>query len=314
VLLPAIAALFLQVDPGALRPIYEQALERRREEFGAADARTGQAARDLGLFLAGIGDAVSARTALAEAVRIDEELLGADAAQTLADVAEIAAMSPARQAEGLWLRAAAASDAAVSIRALMSLGALRAAAGDRSGAAAQYRKALAKDEEAAGKDSPAAPSILSSLAEVVETREAIALLERALVVGRARQGAHHPANAAIEATLAGKLLAVGRNDEALRAAADALLIYQETLGIDHPRSARAMVTLGRVLEAQKQMERAERMYRMALDIDEGAYGALHVETVADVRRLAKFLRDRGRVGEAIELEKRLTGAGARPHG
>jgi tetratricopeptide (TPR) repeat protein len=314
VLLPVIAALFLQVDPGALRPIYEQALERRRKEFGAADARTAQAARDLGLFLAGIGDAAAARTALAEAVRIDAELLGAGAAQTLADVAEIAALSPARQAEGFWLRAAASPDPAISVRALMSLGALRAAAGDRAGAAAQYRKALAKDEEVAGKDSPAAPSILSSLAEVVETREAIALLERALVVGRATQGAHHPASAAIEATLAGKLLAAGRNDEALGAAADALSIYQETLGIEHPRSARAMVTVGSVLEAQKQMERAERMYRMALDIDEGAYGPHHEETIADVRRLAKFLRDRRRVPEALELEKHLPPAGAPPHG
>ena len=246
-------------------------------------------------------------------MRIDEELFGAGAAQTLADVAEIAALSPARQAEGLWLRAAASSDAAVSIRARMSLGALRAAVGDRAGAAAEYRKALARDEEAAGKDSPAAPSILSSLAEVVETRDSIALLERALAVGRATQGAHHPANAAIEATLAGKLLAVGRNDAALGAAADALSIYQETLGIDHPRSARAMVTMARVLEAQKQMERAERMYRMALDIDESAYGPRHAETVADVRRLAKFLRERGRVAEALELEKRLPATGVRPH-
>jgi tetratricopeptide (TPR) repeat protein len=305
VLLPAIAAVFLQVDPGALRPIYEQALERRRKEFGAGDARTAQAARDLGLFLSGTGDPAGARTALAEAVRIDEELLGAGAAQTLADVSEIAALSPARQAEGLWLRAAASPDPAVSVRALMSLGALRSAAGDRAGAAAQYRKALAKDEEAAGRDSPSAPSILSSLADVVETRAAAALLERALVVGRATQGPHHPANAAIESTLAEKLLALGRSDEALAAAADALSIYQVTLGLDHPRSARAMVTLGRVLEARKQMERAERMYRMALDIDEDAYGPRHVETIADVRRLAKFLRDRGKAPEALQLEKRL---------
>ena len=304
-LLPAIAALFLQVDPGALRPIYEQALERRRKEFGAADARTAQAARDLGLFLGGIGETTAARTALAEVVRIDEELLGSGAAQTLADVAEIAALSPARQAEGLWLRVSESPDASVSIRALMSLGALRAAAGERDGAAVQYRKALAKDEEAAGKDSPAAPTILSALAEVVERQEAIMLLERALAVGRAAQGAHHPANAAIEDALAGRLLAAGRKDEALGAAADALSIYQEALGIDHPRSARAMVTVGRVLEAQKQMERAERMYRMALDIDEGAYGPRQAETVADVRRLAKFLRDRGRGREASELEKKL---------
>ena len=75
-----------------------------------------------------------------------------------------------------------------------------------------------------------------------------------------------------------------------------------------------MVTLGHVLEAQKQMERAERLYRLALDIDTGAYGARHAETVADVRRLARFLRDNGRPREALEVEKRLPAPAAPPKG
>jgi hypothetical protein len=54
-------AMFLRTDPAALRPLYEQALERRRKEFGAADPRTAQAARDPGLFLAGIGEPAGAR-------------------------------------------------------------------------------------------------------------------------------------------------------------------------------------------------------------------------------------------------------------
>src|SRR5580765_5003820 len=129
-------AMFVQADPAALGPIYEQALERRRKTFGASDPRTAQAARDLGLFRAGIGDSPGARTALAEAVRIDEEGLGVGAARTLADVAELAAVSPARTAEPLWRRASAAEDAGVAIRAWMALGGLRAAAADRAGAAA----------------------------------------------------------------------------------------------------------------------------------------------------------------------------------
>jgi tetratricopeptide (TPR) repeat protein len=227
-----------------------------------------------------------------------------DAARTLADVADLAAVSPARTAEALWRRASAAEDASVAIRAWMALGALRGSAADRAGAAAYYRKALARQEEAAGRDSPAIPAILEALAEVVETREAIALLERALTVGRATQGAHHPSNALIEAALAARLLAAGRTDDALRAAADALAIDQETVGIAHPRSARAMVTLARVLQAQKQFARAESMYRLALATDESAYGARHAQTLGDLRALAKFLRETGRAPEAAELEKR----------
>jgi tetratricopeptide (TPR) repeat protein len=258
-------AMFLQIDPAALRPLYEQALERRRKEFGAADPRTAQAARDLGLFLAGIGDSAGARPALAEAVRVDEQAFGAAAVQTLADVAELAAVSPPRTGEAMWRRASAAEDAGLAIRAWMALGSLRGTAADRAGAAAFYRKALARQEDAAGKDSPAIPAILQSLAEMVETREAIALLERALIVGRAIQGAHHPSNGLIEAALAAELLAAGRTDDALKAAADALAIDQETVGIEHPRSARAMTTMARVLQAQKQMECREHVSPGALD-------------------------------------------------
>jgi tetratricopeptide (TPR) repeat protein len=304
VLLPVMLAMFLQTDPAALRPLYEQALERRRKEFGAADERTAQAARDLGLFLAGIGDTAGARPALGEAVRIDEQAFGVESAQTLADVAELAAVSPARVAEALWKRASGAQDAGVAIRAWMALGSLRDAAADRAGAAAFYRRALARQEEAAGPDSPAVPAILQALAEDVEPHEAIPLLDRALAVGRGTQGAHHPSNAAIEAALASKLLAVGRTDDALKAAADALAIDQATIGIEHPLAARVMVTLAQVLQAQKQMERAERMYRMALSIDESAYGARHARTLADVRALAKFLRATERAGEAAELERK----------
>ena len=52
--------------------------------------------------------------ALAEAVRIDEAVSGASAPQTLADVAELARVSPTQQAEPLWRRAAAGSDAGVA--------------------------------------------------------------------------------------------------------------------------------------------------------------------------------------------------------
>ncbi len=287
--------------------MYEQALERRRKEFGAADPRTAQAARDLGLFLAGIGDSAGARPALSEAVRVDEQAFGAAGVQTLADVEELAAVSPSRTAEALWRRASVSEDAGLAIRAWMALGSLRSAAADRAGAAACYRKALARQEEAAGKDSPAIPAILQSLAEMVETREAIALLERALIVGRATQGAHHPSNGLIEAALAAKLLAAGRTDDALKAAADALAIDQETVGIEHPRSARAMTTMARVLQAQKQMERAESMYRLALSIDGKAYGPANAQTRTDARTLAKFLRDTGRPEEAAELEERAAG-------
>ena len=43
---------FAQPDPAALRKLYEDALARRLQTYGEKDARSAQAARDLGLFLA----------------------------------------------------------------------------------------------------------------------------------------------------------------------------------------------------------------------------------------------------------------------
>jgi tetratricopeptide (TPR) repeat protein len=311
VLLVALAAFYFQTDVGALRPLYEQALTRRRAEFGASDIRTAQAARDLGLFLAGLKMLPGARAALQEAIRIDEQVLGAADRQTLADVAELAAIANGADAAALWKRVALAQDAELAIRARMELGARCVAAGDRPGAALYYREALARLESTAGADSAGAAAILSALAGVVNADEAIPLLVRALGVGRAAEGDRHPANAVIENALAEKLLAAGRTDEALRAATDAVAIPQETLGEEHPLVARAMVTLARVLEAQREYTRAERLYLLALEIDQGAYGARHAVTQGDVRLLAKFLRARGRVRDAVEVEKRLVPAAAK---
>ncbi len=54
-----------QPDPAMLRRLFEEGLARRRQQYGASDARTARAASDLGLFLRGQGDAAAARPALA---------------------------------------------------------------------------------------------------------------------------------------------------------------------------------------------------------------------------------------------------------
>ena len=91
------------------------------------------------MFLGRLGDARAARTALLEAVRVDEAAFGLAAAQTLADVAELAAVSPPTEAAPLWSRAGESADAKTAARALIALGEAQASAGDRPGAAGFYR-------------------------------------------------------------------------------------------------------------------------------------------------------------------------------
>src|SRR5436853_1198597 len=97
--------LALQPAPAMLRRLFEQELARRKQESSGLDARAAQAARDLGMLLSLQGDAASAQRTLAEALHIDEKVFGPMAPQTLADVAELAGVSPEGQAEALWRRA-----------------------------------------------------------------------------------------------------------------------------------------------------------------------------------------------------------------
>ena len=297
VLAAILAAFAYQPDPAMLRRLYEDALARHEIEFGLQDARTAQAARDLGVFLARQGDTRGAQSALVEAVKIDEAAAGPKATVTLEDVAELAAVSAPAVAEGFWVRAAEADDAKLAARALAALGDLHAAADDGAGAAGFYRRALAKQEAASGRDSEPVSQRLNALSHVVELKEGIAMLERAMGIDRRVLGARHPQTASTEANLAGLLVNAKRNDEAIRLATGAMSVFEETLGPDHPRCAITASILAFALEAKGENTKAEQMYRRAVAIDEQAYGAGHPQTAADRRALVEFLKGKKTAGK-----------------
>ncbi|HEY3835116.1 MAG TPA: tetratricopeptide repeat protein [Bryobacteraceae bacterium] len=297
--------LLLQPDPAVLRRLFQEALSRREHQYGMADKRTARAASDLGLFLRDQGDDAGARTALEEALQIDDEALGQTAGATLLDAAELASVSSPSSAEALWQRAATSNDAGLASRALAALGELRESAGDRDSAAGFYRQALEKEEIATGQSSTRVAVRLNSLALAWGPEKGIALLDRALSIDRRLLGERHPETATTETNLSGLLLAAGRTAESVQMGRAALTAFEATLGSDHPRTATAASNLADALRAQGDRAGAERLYRRALDIDERAYGPTHPETLADVHNLAEFLREIGRVSEAATLERRL---------
>jgi len=186
------AALFaFQPDNAAIRKLFEDVLSRRIHEFGEADSRTAQAARDLGMFLCRSGDTASAKRAMANAVRIDEIALGPKAQETLEDVWTLASISPPAQAEPLLIRAAESPDPTVAGPALTSLAEIRKAAGDRAGAAQLLRRAVEK-ADSVEKDSVTVALTLSVLADLVSPKEAIPLLKRALAIDREKLGPQDP--------------------------------------------------------------------------------------------------------------------------
>jgi len=206
--------LALQPDPVAMRKLFEDALSRRTHEYGETDARTAQAARDLGLFLVRSGDALTARKALTNAVHLDEKALGPSAPQTLEDVATLASISPRAEAEPLLRRASESSDPIVAGPALTSLAEMRKAAGDAPGAAVLLRRAVEKAEAVDGAEGLTVALVLKALALVSPPKDAIPVLQRALAIHQGKLGSRSAETLADARQLANLLRATGRVAEA----------------------------------------------------------------------------------------------------
>jgi len=296
---------YAQPDPVMLRGLYEQHLAEQQQAHGEFDSHTADAARDLALFLRSHGDSNGAYAALVRTVAIDEKLFGADAARTLADVADLASVAPPADAGKLFERTAKSSDPAAASRALVALGEMRASQGDREGAARYWRQALAKQEAATGPESERVATLLNLLAQAVEPGDAIPLLQRALTLDRKIFGPGHPEIGATDQLLASSLLATGKTADAIAPGREALSILSLKLGPDHPRTAMAASTLAEVLRTSRNFAEAESLYRQALSIEEKVYGPQHPMTLIAIKNLADFLRERGKVADAIVLERRL---------
>jgi tetratricopeptide (TPR) repeat protein len=248
-IVPLAIALFLQPSPAMLRSLFERELAEQQARYGESDARTAQAARDLGLFLVREGDPRSGRAALETAVRVDEKLFGRAARQTLTDLAELASLVPPAEADPIWRRVAASPDGEVSARALGKLGDSRQQAGDRTGATKFYRQALARQESASGADSVRVASRLNALALAVEGEEAIALLERAIRITTIRLGPRRLETASIQMNLAGRWMAAHRAARAAGVAHEAAVTFEELLGPSHSRTIDSLMLESRCLEA-----------------------------------------------------------------
>lgn len=203
-----------QPDIAIVRRVFEEGLARRQREFGDADLRTAQAARDLGLFLERVGDTAGARRTLQQAIRIDEKAAGPEAEVTLQDVGDLAAISPPALSSPLLLRASKSSDPTVAGPALSALANIRKAAGDRAGAAVLLRSAVTQAEAVDGKEGPMVALVLNSLAAVAEPEEAVASLRRAVDIDRRALGPKHARTLQDVHTLASLLRRLGRAGEA----------------------------------------------------------------------------------------------------
>lgn len=300
----ASCALALQLDPGALVPLYRQALAEREAQFGSDHPKVARSASDLGLYLRNTGDKSGAAEYLARALDIDTKLLAPSSRQLAEDMENLASVLPPDQADTLHRKAAACQDPEVSARNWGKVGDFAVAQGDTDAAIQAYRTALAKEELASIPVHPRVAVRLNDLAQVLDPKSAEPIVRRALAIETKTLGLTNPATGVTMNNLASILLRRGKLPEAESTARQSLKVLESTLGEDHPRIAIVLSNLAAILREKPDLPGAKRYYSRALAIDETFYGPTHPEVAVDLRNLGEVLEAMGAKAEARRLQER----------
>ena len=168
-----------------------------------------------------------------------------------------------------------------------------------------YRRALAIDEAAFGKDHPKVAIRLNNLAGLLEATNRLAeaepLMLQALAIDEAALGKDHPKVAIRLNNLANLLHAVNRLAEAEPLMRRALAIDEAALGKNHPDVALRLNNLAGLLETTNRLAEAEELYRHALAIWETSLGKNHPDVAVALNNLAQLLKNTNRLAEAEPL-------------
>ena len=286
----AVAQPAIPGDPTSLGPLFEQALAARERAFGVKAPATARMAGDYGRFLSQNGQPKAALPYLRRALALNT----AASRENLASALERTGKSA--EAIELYTQAVKAGGATAA-RCFTKIAEWHESRGDRRAALTFYRKALAAEESASGKDGPRVAVRLNALAMLLQSmdnpRPAEALLRRALSIQEKALGPSRPETGVTLNNLATVLFAGNRASAAESLQRRAMAIFETKLGPDNPKLAAACSNLADVLRERGDLTEARRLYERALAIDESAYGTDHPEVAADLVKLANFLRETG---------------------
>ena len=171
-----------------------------------------------------------------------------------------------------------------------------------------FRRALAIDEKALGKDHPDVASSLNNLALLLYSQgkygEAEPLYRRALGIYEKKLGTDHPWVATGLNNLALLLYSQGKYGEAEPLYRRALAIYEKADGSYHPDVATSLSNLAELLRAEGKYADAEPLYRRALAIREKALGPDHPDVAKSLNNLAALLDSQGKYAATEPLFRR----------
>ncbi|MBL9104247.1 MAG: serine/threonine protein kinase [Myxococcales bacterium] len=193
---------------------------------------------------------------------------------------------------------------AVYAHAVDARGTLRFFRNELGGALADYRQAVAIQEEAYGLHHPMLGTALNNVGAVELTQfandAAQATFRRTADILRAAYGETHPSLGAVHSNLGIIALHQGRRAEAVAEFRRALTIYEALLPADHPTIGDTLLELGQALLYAGEYAAAEATYARALAVFTGGFGAGHAMTT---RALAGLGNAQLRGGDAVAAEK-----------
>lgn len=248
----------LQPQASALATLYEKELARVEAVHGAMASETGNAARDLGLFLLRQGNP-GAIPALQRALGILNDTV------TRESLAQALVMAKrGAEAMPLYQALSESKDPKVAARALTALGDLQE---QRSAACALYEKAIGMDPSI-----PRLNDLGLCLRESGKLKAAILQFRRALTLDA---NSKSPDTAVTLNNLASALLEAKQTAEAELHQRRAFALLVKHLGPNQPRTALSESNLADILRARGKMAEARRHYHQALRVFSQQLGPTH---------------------------------------
>ncbi|MGA9996310.1 MAG: tetratricopeptide repeat protein [Pyrinomonadaceae bacterium] len=259
-------------------PLYQQALEIRKEVLGDKHPQTATILNNLALLYKAQSRYAEAEPLYQQALRIDKEVLGEKHPHTAIDLNNLAELY---REQGRYQEAEPLGQQALEI----------------------FKEAL-------GEKHPHTATTINNLALLYKAQgyyeEAEPLYQQALEIRKEVLGDKHPDTAQSLNNLAELYRVQGRYSEAEPLYQQALEICKEVLGEKHPQTATSLNCLAALYYAQGRYEDAEPFFKQALEISEQMLGVNHPNSVLYRKNLSILQRQMA----ARALEREEGGGGA----
>jgi eukaryotic-like serine/threonine-protein kinase len=312
----------------AALPLYEKALQTRRQTAGEESAEYAESLNSLAMFYRAKSDYSTAEQLSRQALAIRRRVLGkehSEVARSLNNLAHTLALKGNTQEAELLFREALAMHRKVSgdehnelVITMNNFALLLEDTGRYEEAESLFKDTLAMRRRLLGDDHPDTAASLNNLAGLYRRKGDLPAAEQlygeALTLTRKSLGAEHPTVATMMNNLAVVLSAVDKKQEAERLFRESLAIRRKHFGEENSDVATSLNNLGLLLYERSDYVEAEKLYRQALAIHRKLHGDQHRTVAIDLNNLGLLFNAKkdypaavGTLREALEVYRNTAG-------